>query len=330
MQPNLRVRQKTFSEKICPRCGRHLGPADFSPTRSWLYTDGVLPICDECCAAYLEEKDFDWERVNKLCQWADIPFIPAEFERLHKTLGRRVFHTYAEIFLSEDFDSFDWASYNEEFKKLRDQGLLEFELPGIGEEKMRALREKWGSNYDTDELLYLENLYDGLLATQNINGALQSDQALKICKISNEIDRRIRDGEEFDKLLKSYDTIIKSAEFTPKNTKNINDFDSLGELFKWLEKRGWKNRYFDGVSKDIVDETIQNIQVFNRKLYTNETGIGDEITRRLEALKSARQAENRYDIGGEYSLDEYEADGYDKLINDNDDFQADLDHKEES
>ena len=235
MQPLLRVRTKTFSEKICARCGNHLGPEDFAPTKSWLYPDGVLPICDECCAGYLEEKNFDWAVVNKLCQWADIPFVPNEFERLHETNGRKVFHTYAEIFLSEEFSSFGWEDYNKEFRRLEEKGLLEFELPGIGKEKLRKLREKWGSNYDTENLLYLENLYNGLLATQNVNGALQSDQALKICKISSEIDRRIRDGEDFDKLLKSYDTLVKAADFTPKNTKNINDFDSIGE--KRLEEQ---------------------------------------------------------------------------------------------
>jgi hypothetical protein len=42
-------------------------------------------------------------------------------------------------------------------------------------------------------------------------------------------------------MLSSYDKIIKIAEFTPKNAKNAADFDSVGELVRWLEKKGWKN-----------------------------------------------------------------------------------------
>ena len=61
----------------------------------------------------------------------------------------------------------------------------------------------------------------------------------------------------------AYDKLVKTAEFTPKNAKNINDFDSIGELIAWMEKRGWKNPYYDDVPKDIVDETMQNIQAFN-------------------------------------------------------------------
>mgnify|MGYP003505934165 FL=1 len=81
--------------------------------------------------------------------------------------------------------------------------------------------------------------------------------------MSYEIDCRIREGADFDKILASYDKLVKTAEFTPKNVKNINDFDSVGELIKWLEKRGWKNTFYDDVSRDIVDETMQNFQAFN-------------------------------------------------------------------
>jgi hypothetical protein len=77
--------------------------------------------------------------------------------------------------------------------------------------------------------------------------------------MSYEIDCRIREGVDFDKLLASYDKLVKVAEFTPKNTKNASDFDSVGELVRWLEKRGFKNKYFDGVTRDVVDETIKNV-----------------------------------------------------------------------
>jgi len=80
-----------------------------------------------------------------------------------------------------------------------------------------------------------------------------------LCMISYELEQRIRNGEEFDKLLASYDKLVKVAEFTPKNAKNASDFDSTGELWRWLEKRGWKNKFYDNVTRDIVDETIKNI-----------------------------------------------------------------------
>ena len=91
----------------------------------------------------------------------------------------------------------------------------------------------------------------------------------------------------------------------------------MGELIKWFEKKGWKNKYYDDVTRDIVDETIKNFQSFNQRLYVNESGIGEEISRRIEALKQTKQMEdNLYDINKEYDLDEYENSGFDELMND--------------
>ena len=159
------------------------------------------------------------------------------------------------------------------------------------------------------------------MATQNVSGALQVDQALKLCKMSYEIDSRIRSGEDFDKILASYDKLVRIADFTPKNAKNANDFDSVGELYRWLEKRGWKNKYYDGATRDVVDETIKNIQAWNQRLYTEESGIGDEITRRIEALKTAKELEDNYFITDENTqdeLDKYQNDGFDRLFSDED------------
>ena len=322
MQP--KIKQATpFIVKTCSICGGTFGPEGFIKTKSLFYPDGYLPMCADCIKQLLIEHGFDWDLVDKLCRYADIPFIPAEFERLHESNRDNVFQVYADVFLSSEFEGLGWKQYYEEFLRLKEKGHIEDELPILKEEKRKQLKEKWGSNYDDEELQYLENLLDGLLQTQNISGALQFDQALKICKISLNLDSKIREGADFDKLMGSYDKLVKTAEFTPKNVKNASDFESTGELIKWLEKRGFKSKFYDNVTRDIVDETIKNIQSYNQRLYTNESGIGDEITRRIEALKTIKDLENYYDVGKEYDLDEFENDGYEELMK-NEEFVADV------
>jgi hypothetical protein len=117
-------------------------------------------------------------------------------------------------------------------------------------------------------------------------------------------------------MLTAYDRLVKTAEFTPKNTKNLNDIDSVGELIKWLEKRNYKCKFYDNVSRDIVDETLKNIESYNQRLYINENGIGEEITRRIEMLKQAKEQEKYYDGVDDngYNLENYENDGYDDLF----------------
>ena len=305
----------SFTIKKCNRCGGSFGPENFSPSRSIFCKDGYLPICNTCLNNFLKENDFNWRDVDKVCQYTDIPFIPKEWERLKEMTDEdSLFSTYATIFQGEEYEGLGWDSYYEQFKNLKEVGLIEDELPKLRDEKFKKLREKWGGNYDDEDLVYLEGLYTGLLATQNVNGALQVDQAQKICKISFEIDSRIREGADFDKLLTSYDKLVKTAEFTPKNVKNATDFDSVGELFRWLEKRGWKNKFYDNVTRDIVDETMKNVQNFTQRLYTNETGISEEIDRRVAALQSAKELEDYYDTNKEYDLDEYDNAGYEELM----------------
>lgn len=315
MQPKIKI-EAPFVIKKCNTCGGNFGPESFVKTKSFFYPDGYLPMCADCIEKILVENDFNWELVDRLCRYADIPFVPAEFERLHETNGDKVFQIYADVFLSSEFEGLGWKEYDEQFRKLKEAGIIEDELPILKEEKRRKLIERWGANYDDEGLNYLEDLYNGLLMTQNVTGALSTDQAIKLCKISYEIDSRIREGADFDKLLASYDKLVKIADFTPKNAKNANDFDSIGEVIKWLEKKGFKSTFYDGVTRDIVDETIKNIQSYNQRLYTNETGIGDEITKRLESLKVAADLENYYDVGKDFDMDEFENDGFEELFKD--------------
>lgn len=327
LQPDI-ARRRVFSFKTCNRCGQSYTKDEFAPTKSIFYADGALPICNSCIESYLLEVDFDWQEVDKLCQYADIPFVPREWERLYEMNGSKTFPVYANVFAQTEYEAFGWSDYHKAYKDLREQGLIEDELPGLYEKKRKQLQDRWGANYDDEALRYLESLYNGLMTTQNVNGALQVDQAIKICKMSYEIDCRIREGTEFDKLLASYDKLVKAAEFTPKNVKNINDFDSVGELIKWLEKRGWVNSFYDGVTRDIVDETIKNIQNFNQRLYTNESGIGDEITRRINALREAKQIEEEsyYGTNQTYDLDSYDNDGYMDLMRE-EEFDPDMEEE---
>lgn len=329
LAPNIN-RTNRFTLRTCTKCGQSFGPESFAPTKSLFYPDGVIPVCNGCVENILKQNNYDWAVVDKLCQYADIPFVPREWEKLREMESNDVFYRYASIFLSSEYENLGWGDYYKAFVDLKKNNQLEDELPAISEERMRQLKRDWGENYDDEALEYLENMLRGLVATQNVNGSLQIDQARKICKMSYEIDRRIAEGTEFDKLLSSYDKLVKTAEFTPKNAKNINDFDTFGEAARWLEKAGWRNKFYDGVSRDIVDESMKNFQAFNQRLYTNESGMGDEITRRIDALKTAaalEQESNYYGTKKSYDLDEFEQQGYDQLIKGDidSDFKADPD-----
>ena len=311
--PKIPVQPSTT--KKCERCGRVMLLSSFAETHNKFYSDGRLPLCNECITEIIDAAGGSWEIIDKVCQWADIPFIVKEWERVSKiTLSTETWATYAKIFATQDYESLGWGDYYRQYKRLKEVGLIEEEIPEVREKRYSELRRKWGENYDEDELNHLEDLYRGLMNTQNINGALQIDQAQKLCKLSLEIDNRIRAGDkEVDKFMSSYDKIIKSAEFTPKNAKNATDFDSFAEVAYWLEKHGKINKFYDNTTRDIIDEAIKNIESYNQRLYVNEGGIGEEITQRLRALTAANnmeQGSNIYDIQSDFNPEEYENEAY--------------------
>lgn len=280
-----------MAKKICLRCGEEKTIANYIAVNSPIH-GGSLPICRDCLNRMIAAapKDGQWNIINKICQWADIPFLPEEWEKV-KERGRDAFGIYAAMFRSSQFADLDWDSYNKVYLELAEQNRLEAAIPTLREEKAAQLRAKWGKEFDDEQLEYLENLHKGLINSQNIVGALNEDQAMKLCMLSLLIEEKVRAGDpEIAKYLKAYDDLTKISNFTPKEVKNANEFDSFGEVYSYLEKLGFKPKIAQA-TRDEVDKTMKDIQNFLRYLYVNETGVAEEIEQRIQNLKVAAELE---------------------------------------
>lgn len=310
--------------KVCQRCGETKSTAHYIGIPNSIVHKGCLPICRECIGDIIysaEEKD-RWNVVDKLCQWADLPFVPEEWEKIYLGHGKDAFGTYAAIFRNQPYDQLDWGMYYEAYKELEELGRREDALPTLREKRKQDMEKKWGRDrYDDEELEYLENLHQGLIESQNVVGKLNEDQAIKLCKISLIIEQKIREGTDFSKDLKAYDELAKLSNLTPKNVKEASEFDSAGEVFAFLEKTGWVNKYYDNVNRDEVDYTIQNMKNWVRYLYVHETGVAEEIEERIQQLKTAAELEGiEFD---EKEFRQYMADE-DEIAGTNDEFKLEL------
>ena len=281
-----------MASKICTKCKDEKTTAHFIAVNSPLHS-GSLPICRECLAKMISAapEEERWNVIDKICQWADVPFLPGEWEKLYQANGKDTLGVYIAIFRTEQYKTLDWMMYNNVYLQLLEEGRVEDAIPELREKRLQDWRRKWGMGYDEEQLEYLENLHSGLLNSQNVVGALNEDQALKLCKISLIIEEKIRGGVDFTKDLKAYDDLAKLSNLTPKNVKDANEFDSIGEVYAYLEKTGWQNKYYDGAVRDEVDNTEKNIKNWVRYLYVNETGIAEEIEHRINNLKVAAELE---------------------------------------
>ena len=162
------------------------------------------------------------------------------------------------------------------------------------QEDIRQLKEKWGRNFSDAQLIQFERMYEDIEKTQSITTAIQKDNARKMCMLSYKIEQAIWDedengkgnGTEVKSLIGAYDQLAKSADFTPKTAKNIGDFESVGELFAFLEKRGWKNKYYDWKPRDEVDKVMSNLQTYTKRIIIGETNIAEELNDKLEEMSS--------------------------------------------
>ena len=279
------------NKKVCTKCGEEKTIANYIGVKSEFHT-GSLPICRACIASMIREHGTEnWNFVNKLCQWADVPFVPEEWDKIWAANKSEAFGMYVAIFRNKAYEGLDWEQYNMAYTKLKEQDMLEESIATLNTHKREELLSKWGPNYDDEQIRYLERLHNGIINSQNVVGALNEDQALKLCKISLLIEEKIRANVDFSKDLKSYDELVKLANFTPKTVRDADEFESFGEVASYLEKTGWTNEYYDGAVRDEVDNIEKNVKNWLRYLYVNENGIGEEIEQRIQNLKIAAELE---------------------------------------
>ena len=149
------------------------------------------------------------------------------------------------------------------------------------------LRLKWGKAYKPEEWVRLEQLYNDMMNSYDVQGAGHEDNLKLLCKTSLKANQLIDIGdvEGFQKMSKVYDTLMKSGKFSAAQNKAESGeyVDSVGELVAICEKDGFIPRYYISEPNDKVDQTIIDMKRYTRTLITEETNLGNLIE---EAIKN--------------------------------------------
>ena len=203
----------------------------------------------------------------------------------------------------------------------------------LTEEDKRYLRLKWGKTYKPEEWVRLEQLYEEMMASYDIQGAGHIDTLKLVCKTSLKANQLIDIGdiEGFQKMQKAYDSLMKSGKFTANQNKSENgDFvDSIGELIEMCEKQGYIEKFYIDSPNDKVDLTIADMQRYTRTLIEEETNLSLMVEKALrenekEDTENSKNIENDIIDDLDISLEEIE-----KTIKDQDyiDFEEFLENE---
>lgn len=174
----------------------------------------------------------------------------------------------------------------------------------LTEEDKTYLRLKWGKTYKPDEWVKLEQLYEDMMGSYDIQTAGHIDTLKLVCKTSLKANQLIDIGdvEGFQKMQKAYDSLMKSGNFTglQNKTENGNFIDSIGELISICEKDGYIERYYTDSPNDKVDLTIADMQRYTRSLIENETSLTLMVEKAL--LENAREDAQEAELDSELEI----------------------------
>lgn len=176
----------------------------------------------------------------------------------------------------------------------------------LTEEDRTYLRLKWGKTYKPEEWIRLEQFYEEMMGSYDIQGAGHIDNLKLLCKTSLKANQLIDIGdiEGFQKMSKVYDSLMKSGNFTAHQNKSENGefIDSIAELVELCEKEGYIERFYIDSPNDKVDITIRDMQKYTKDLVEKETNLSAMIEQAIK--NNAREDENDEEDNDEIIFDD--------------------------
>ena len=156
----------------------------------------------------------------------------------------------------------------------------------LTDEDRTYLRLKWGKTYKPEEWIRLEQLYEEMMASYDIQGAGHIDTLKLVCKTSLKANQLIDIGdiEGFQKMQKAYDSLMKAGKFTAAQNKAESGeyVDSISELVELCEKQGYIERFYVDDPNDKVDATIKDMQRYTKTLIEEETNLSNLIEQAIK------------------------------------------------
>lgn len=267
--------------------GRYLSKMKLKQFRDyrWEHTEHLQEVANKKMEETMKRQGYDAVEIHQAISQATVP-IPQVVEQPK----------------FEDNNPFLATGNEDYFAEVNGGSAADDFVDDLTEEDKTYLRLKWGKTYKPEEWVRLEQLYEEMMASYDIQGAGHIDTLKLVCKTSLKANQLIDIGdiEGFQKMSKVYDSLMKSGKFTAQQNKaETGDFvDSIGELIELCEKQGYIERYYIESPKDRVDLTIADMQRYTKTLVEEETNLSIMVEKALRDIEKEDEAnaENTEDM----------------------------------
>ena len=279
-------------KRVCVKCRQEKPESNFQYTPSNFFPAHRCYICTSCLETMAAADNLG--EVDRLMRWLDLPFDLDKWTKLYETHGGHTLSAYFNLLLDDHYSALQWSDENERWRLAREEGTIDDEIQVVNDAKMRRLKKEWSPTYTNDELLFLEDYYNQILATQNVSTPILKSRARDLCELTLRAKKGIRDGIDVKKDMDNIAAIIKECNFNANNAKNAADFESVGELMVYYGKKGWHPKWHNE-PQDSIDFMMQNIQNYLKRLVVNEGNFAEQVedarqrynmTERLESIEN--------------------------------------------
>ena len=250
--------------------------------------------------------------VDRLCRYLDIPFDLDKWTSLYTVHQDHTLTAYLNLLLDDHYQTLQWVDENQRWHFAQSQGTIDNQIAALSQGKLHRLKREWAPSYTKEELLWLDQYYNQIVATQNVSTPILQQYARDLCEIQLRIKKGLRENADVKKDMDARDNIIKIAKFEASNAKSAADFQSVGELMVYYGKKGWHPNWHIQ-PQDSIDFMMENIQNYLQRLVRNEGNFAQQVedrkarynmTQRLEeienqALEDDTENEIQYEGGGQ-------------------------------
>lgn len=233
---------------FCHMCGEFLATDTF-------YTDdrfatGKFPICKRCVMKLVEQRERKddepnetKESVQEILHMMDLPYIDSFYEDCCKGAWDEA---------KEKNRSSPFSTYNTALRSLPQyRGMhwkdSEFGADGSSEDDQLSKRKPrreivklFGSGFNNDDYLYLQDQYDDWCARTQVDSKSQQTYVVQICMQSLDIHKDRKANRDVSKKLDTLDKLMNSANLQPKQNVDNSASDALtfGQLIeKWENEK---------------------------------------------------------------------------------------------
>ena len=263
-----------LKQRTCLKCKQKKTMDNFPFSNCRFLPNHHALLCFDCLEAMINEEDLN--DVDALMRHLDVPFDLNLWTKLQATHGGRTLQVYFNAIADEHYAATSWSDENTRWLMAKREQTIDEEIEALSENKMRQLRKTWSPAYTKDELLFLDDYYNQIVATQNVSTPILQHYARDLCEIELRIKKGLREGADIKKDMDARDNIIKIAHFEATNAKNAADFESVGELMVYYGKKGWHPKWHQE-PKDSIDFLMENIQNYLKRLVINEGNFAEQV-----------------------------------------------------